>query len=96
MIKFILVFFAAIVVDWIWAEYIIYTSKKEAVKSAFFSSLIVLVGAFMTLSYLEDHRAIISMALGAFIGTYISVSRSKAKDSALLPEPANADESVSE
>lgn len=77
MLRLFLVFLASIVIDWIWASYIMYTSKKEAGKAALLSSLIIIIGAFTTVSYLEDKRAIIVMIFGGFIGTYVSIKMNK-------------------
>ena len=75
-----LVFIATIVVDWLWALYIIYTSKKQALKAAIFATLLTCLGSFITLSYIHDRRAIIAAALGAFIGTFLSIKFNKHRE----------------
>lgn len=75
--ELVLVFLATVVVDWIWAAYIIQTSKKNAFNASILSTLIVCVSSFITLSFIHDRRAIIAMALGAFVGTYLSIKFSK-------------------
>lgn len=76
----VLVFVATIAVDWMWALYIIYTSKKQPFKAAVFATLLTCLGSFITLSYIHDRRAIIAAALGAFIGTFLSIKFSKKSD----------------
>lgn len=77
MWELLLVFIATIAADWIWAAYIIHTSKKHAMTASILSVLIVCISSFVTLVYIQDHRAIIAMAAGAFIGTYLSIRFSK-------------------
>jgi len=71
--KHILVFFAAMIVDSVWAFYIIATAEKDAIKSTLLSGLIFLTGAFLTLSYVQDKIYLISAVLGGMIGTYLSI-----------------------
>lgn len=57
-LKYLLVGIAAFLVDWIWAAYIIETARKAAVKSALLSGVIVLIGAFTTLAYMDEPTTI--------------------------------------
>lgn len=75
--NFLLVFLATVVVDWVWALYIIHTSKKNALRAAVLGTLLTCIGSFITLSYIHDQRAIIAAAIGAFVGTYLSIKFSK-------------------
>jgi len=77
MLDLLLVFIA---VDWVWAAYIIHTSQKNPVRASFLSAAIVCLGCFITLSYINDKRAVIVMAVGAFIGTYLSIKFDKKKE----------------
>jgi hypothetical protein len=80
MCNLFLVFVATIVVDWIWAAYIIHTSKKNTLKASILATLITCIGSFVTLSFIEDHRAIIAAGAGAFVGTFLSIKFNKIKE----------------
>lgn len=71
---------ATVIVDWIWAWYIIYTAKKHAIKASILATLISCLGSYVTLSYINDRRAIIAVALGAFVGTFLSIKFSKKEE----------------
>jgi hypothetical protein len=75
VLKYALVFVASFLVDWIWAAYIIETARKAAVKSTLLSGLIVLIGAFTTLSFMHDPTTVVAAVLGGMLGTYVSVKR---------------------
>jgi len=75
--KFLMVFFATFILDWIWASYIIETSSKNSIKSSLLSGLIVLMGAFITLSYIEDKKMLIAAVAGGALGTFFCVEKSK-------------------
>jgi hypothetical protein len=74
-LKSILVFFVAFIIDWIWALYIISTSKKDPLKAAMLSGLILLFGATITLSYVENKWYLVPATAGGMLGTYICVCR---------------------
>ena len=76
-LKFALVFVATFILDWIWASYIIETSSKNSVRASVLSGLLVLMGGFVTLSYVEDTRMLAAAALGGMLGTFLSVERSR-------------------
>lgn len=76
MIKYIVMFTAAFLVDWVWAEYIKHTAAKNAWRSAGLSGVIVLIGAFTTFAYMEDRWMVAPALLGGMLGTYVSVKRS--------------------
>ncbi len=80
MLQLFMVFVATVIVDWIWAWYIIYTAKKLALKASILAALISCLGSFVTLSYINDRRAIIAVALGAFVGTFLSIKFSKKEE----------------
>ena len=67
IIQFILVFFATVIVDWLWGLYIIHTSNKEALKASIYGTMIALMGSFVTISYMQDRRNLIAVAFGDFI-----------------------------
>lgn len=68
----IAVFFATVIVDLAWSLYIRFLAKDKIVSASVFSSLIILLGAFSTLSYIDNRWMILPAAVGAFVGTLIS------------------------
>lgn len=77
MFKYLIIFFSVALVDVFWTRYFQSVAEKHAVKSGLYSSLIILIGAFSTMSYVEDHMLVIPAALGAFVGTYFTVKTHK-------------------
>ena len=85
-LKFIGVAISVMLTDVCWAKYIIYSSKKDALKAAIWSGAIVVCGSFSFFGYLEDKRFVFASIIGAFIGTYLTVKRSDPEDEEELPE----------
>jgi hypothetical protein len=71
--KFIEVFFVMLLLDYCWAVYNISSAEKRDFKAAFFSGLIVVFGAFLTLALVDNYWVIIPEILGAYAGTFIAV-----------------------
>ncbi len=76
--NYLLVFVAGFVSDWVWAGYIAYTSEKRAGLAALFSGVIMVLGAYVTVAYLENPRMLAVAVAGGMLGTYVFVKR-KAK-----------------
>jgi hypothetical protein len=73
--KAALVFLAMLIGDSLWAKWMLATSKRQPVPAAAYSSAIILVGGFTAVAYVNDPRYLIPAALGAFVGTYVTVRR---------------------
>lgn len=73
IIQFFSVMVAIAAADVCWTLYFIHTSNKNAVKAAFWSSMIMVCSAFAVASYVEDHRLMPAAIIGAFLGTYYTV-----------------------
>lgn len=71
----LLVFLATAAIDWVWTQCVIRTTERDALKAAAWSSVLVLLSAFSTVSIVEDNRLIFPAILGAFAGTYIAVKQ---------------------
>lgn len=76
----LLVFASVTAGDWVWARYAIAVQGRHALKASAMAVGIILVGAVSTVAYVEDHRMVVPAVLGAFVGTYFTVRRSR-------PEP---------
>ena len=77
MLQYSLVFVVTLITDGLWAYYIAHTAAKNAWRATFSSGAIVLSGAFVILTYIDDHLALIPALIGGMIGTYITVRYSK-------------------
>lgn len=75
--SYILVFVAMTVLDFIWAVYTKSVSDNKPLLASAFAVGIVVVGAFVTISYVANHWMLIPAGLGAFAGTWIAVQFSK-------------------
>lgn len=71
LLRSTLVFFAAVVTDAVWAYYIKHTGSGHLLRASGASSIIVLLGGFITVEYMDDKRLLVAGALGAFCGTYL-------------------------
>lgn len=78
--QFLLVFFSMVATDVAWTIYFIKVEERKIFGSALWSSLIMLFGAMVTTSYVEDKRLFIAAMLGAFVGTAGTVYYKKRKE----------------
>jgi hypothetical protein len=69
----LLILIATSVSDVLWTLYIRRASSGHALSAASFSLLIALLGGFAVTEYVENAAYLIPTALGAFIGTVITV-----------------------
>lgn len=79
-LQFIAVIGAVAIADAFWTLYFIETEKRNALMASVWSSLIILASAYATTSYVDDKRFVIAAVLGAFIGTFITISYKKRKE----------------
>ena len=59
--------------DFLWAKYIGTVASASSVAAANYGMLVVVLGAYIVVSYVEDKRMIIPAAIGAWLGTYYGV-----------------------
>lgn len=64
---------AMAVVDWAWAQYSMALADRRAFAGSVWAVLILVPSAWTIMSYVHDPRMLIPAAIGAFVGTYISV-----------------------
>jgi hypothetical protein len=72
-LDFLFVAAAIFAADVCWTLYFIETTAKNAVKAAFWSSMIMVCSAFAVTGYVEDKRLIVAAIVGAFLGTYATI-----------------------
>ena len=78
----IILFVTYVLIDMLYAAYILYVSRLQAVKAGLCSMVIYSLLAFGVISYSSNVLYLIPLSLGAFLGTYLTVcyeARKKAK-----------------
>jgi hypothetical protein len=61
------------VADVFWTGFIAKVGEGRALAAGTFSAAIILTGAITTFSYIESRLYVVPAALGAFLGTYVTV-----------------------
>ena len=72
-IKAVAVCLSMLISDFTWAKYIATVAAHSSLAAAIYGVIVVVLGAYIVVSYVEDKRLIIPAAIGAFIGTYYGV-----------------------
>ena len=72
-LQFIAVFVSLVIVDICWARYMAHANAGNPAKAGMWSALIMVGGAYVTVSYVDDHRLFLAAVLGAFCGTFVAV-----------------------
>lgn len=65
--------FAMILLDLVFAFYVIKTAEKQAVAAGLLSAGIIVLSGYVTRAYVDDKRMLIPAAVGAFVGTAVAV-----------------------
>lgn len=73
MIKYIVIFFALVLTDIVWALYIRWAAKGKALKAGIASIFIYVIGAFTIGEFIKDTWILIPAGLGCFFGTYTTI-----------------------
>jgi hypothetical protein len=79
-VKFLGVMFATILVDIAWTLYFIRIGERKSLASGFWAVVIVLLGAFSTITWVHDTSFLLAVVIGSFIGTAGSVEWQKKTD----------------
>lgn len=74
MLPFLTVFVAMFAVDFVWARYITACAERARFEAASWSVLVILLGGYVAISYVGDPWLLIPAGLGAFAGTWVSVT----------------------
>jgi hypothetical protein len=67
------VFLSAVGLDALWALYIRRSSQGKALAAASCAAILLGLGAFNAISYLENHWMLVPAMSGAFLGTYVTL-----------------------
>ena len=81
-INFITLTVVVALADFCWSMYITATAQFKPIKAGFWAVTIVFTGAYATITFLNDNRLVFASALGAFIGTTLTVYWNKKKKNA--------------
>lgn len=71
----LLVFTVTVTADFVWAEWASAIARKRAHLAGVWGSGTVICGAIMAIAVVGDHWLVVPGALGAYVGTFISVRR---------------------
>ena len=67
------VFGAMVISDFVWAKYMHSISTSNALGASCWAVLVIALGAYVVVSYVEDKRLVLPACIGAFIGTYLGL-----------------------
>lgn len=71
MISWVAVFTAMVVLDFLWARYIIALRDDNAYIAGALAGSLYVLGGFVTVSFVADYWLLIPAGLGAFVGTVL-------------------------
>lgn len=72
-----LVFVAYFVIDILYALYVVYVGKRNAIGAAFASALLYSLSAYGVVTFSKNILYVIPLAFGAFLGTYFTIRYQK-------------------
>lgn len=67
--------------DWVWTRYISTVAEKRPVQSAFWSCGTILLSGVAAVEYVREPWLLVPAAAGAWLATWIAVSREKCRAS---------------
>jgi len=73
MLKILAAFGAMVALDFAWAKYTIYCADRRPAHAAAIASIIFGLGAYVTLTYVDDPWMLLPATAGALVGTYLAV-----------------------
>jgi hypothetical protein len=79
IVKWILVFFAVALADGAWTLYMQGVAEQRKWKASLASVVIIALGAFTAISYIEDKTLLIPALFGAFVGTFVTMTLHETK-----------------
>ncbi|WMJ09732.1 hypothetical protein [Nitrosomonas sp. sh817] len=80
-VTFFLIMVAMALADVCWTLYFIDVEERRAHAAAFWSAMIILVTAFTVTNYVENKIYIAAAFLGAYAGTYVTITWKKKVES---------------
>ncbi len=80
IVTFLLIMVAMALADVCWTLYFIDVEERKAHPAAFWSAMIILVTAFTVTNYVENKIYIAAAFIGAYIGTFGTITWKKKKE----------------
>lgn len=74
IVQWIIVFFAYVILDVIWAEYTKAIASKKRLMASLWSAVIPVMSAALFVVFLSNMWLLTAAACGAFVGTWLSLS----------------------
>jgi hypothetical protein len=74
LIQWIVVFFAYVLLDIIWAEYTKAIASKKRLMASLWSAIIPVMSAILFVTFISNMWLLTAAACGAFVGTWLSLS----------------------
>ena len=90
MVTGLMVAMASMILDVVWVFSVRRTAHGVPLESALYSALVTLVGGIVTVEYVSNRWYILFAALGAFIGSLLTVSFDSRKKRIGVRRPENA------
>lgn len=81
MKTFLIAFIVVFLMDVCWTFWFIETENRAVIKASAWSALITILSATITKLYVSNDAAIFGAALGAFVGTALTILYKKKKES---------------
>jgi uncharacterized membrane protein YfcA len=72
-VKYLLVFLSVCALDFVWTFYTRAMVARDELRAGLWSATIIGIGGFAASEYVKDLSFLIPAALGAFVGTWLSV-----------------------
>ncbi|HPI69257.1 MAG TPA: hypothetical protein PLV06_11410 [Bacteroidales bacterium] len=86
ILTYIILFVFYLVLDMLYAHYILALTESKAFKSAITSSIIMGMSLFGTIEIIRNHWNAIPIIIGCFCGTYLTVKLQQLKQVDRSPE----------
>lgn len=72
-IKFMLVLILMTIFDIAWAQMLYRITERKSLQAGLWSAGVYIISAFITISYVTDPLLLFPGAIGAFLGTFLTV-----------------------
>lgn len=69
----LVVFAATFVLDIVWARYATAVTDRRRLAASVLAALIILIGGYTTINYVNDAWMLLPAMAGAFAGTYVGI-----------------------
>jgi hypothetical protein len=72
VLKWLAVFAATVVYDWLWARYTLAVAAKQAAFASVYSAALFALGGFVIVEYTHDIWLLTAAVTGATLGTWLA------------------------